>query len=105
MAEDEEYSKEMIEGIRLEAVDNILKYQDQTKKWRDKSIVRKDIKEGDLVLRRKANAATAGKLQPKWERPYSATTASRLGSFFLTDNEGKTTLHMWNISNLRRFYI
>jgi hypothetical protein len=44
MAEDEEYSKKMIEGIRLEAVDNILKYQDQTKKWRDKSIVRKDIK-------------------------------------------------------------
>jgi hypothetical protein len=50
MAEVVEYSKETIEGIRLEAVDNILKYQDQTKKWRDKSIVRKDIKEGDLVL-------------------------------------------------------
>jgi hypothetical protein len=50
MAEDEEYFKKMIEGIRLEAVDNILKYQDQTKKWRDESIVRKDIKEGDMVL-------------------------------------------------------
>jgi hypothetical protein len=45
MAEDEEYSKEMIEDIRLEAIDNILKYQDQTKKRRDKAIVRKDIKE------------------------------------------------------------
>jgi hypothetical protein len=32
MAEDEEYYKETIECIRLEAVDNILKYQDQTKK-------------------------------------------------------------------------
>jgi hypothetical protein len=50
MAEDEEYYKEMIEGIRLEAIDNILKYQDQTKKWRDKAIVRTDMKEGDLVL-------------------------------------------------------
>jgi hypothetical protein len=49
MAEDEEYSKETIEGIRLKAVDNILKYQDQTKKRKDKAIVRKDIK-GDLVL-------------------------------------------------------
>jgi hypothetical protein len=105
MAEDEEYSKEMIEGIRLEAVDNILKYQDQTKKWRDKSILRKDIKEGDLVLRRKANAAIAGKLQPKWEGHYTATSVGRPGSFFLTDSEGKTTLHTWNISNLRRFYI
>jgi hypothetical protein len=61
MAEDEEYSKETIEGIRLNAVDNILKYQDQTKKRKDKAIVRKDIK-GDLVLRRKANAAIAKKL-------------------------------------------
>jgi hypothetical protein len=105
MAEDEEYSKETIEGIKLEVVDNILKYQDQTKKWRDKSIVRKDIKEGDLVLRRKSNAATAKKMQPKWEGPYTATAAGRPGSFFLTDSEGKTTLHTWNISNLRRFYI
>jgi hypothetical protein len=105
MAEDEEYSKETIKGIRLEAVDNILKYQDQTKKWRNKSILRKDIKEGDVVLRRKANAATARKLQPKWDGPYIATAAGRLGSFFLTDGEGKTTLHTWNISNLRRFYI
>jgi hypothetical protein len=55
MAEDEEYSKEIIEGIRLEAVDNILKYQAKTKKWKDKSIVRNNIQEGDLVLRRKEN--------------------------------------------------
>ena len=32
LAEDEEYSKETIEGTRLEAVENITKYQDQTKK-------------------------------------------------------------------------
>ena len=32
LAEDEEYSKETIEGTRLEAVENIAKYKDQTKK-------------------------------------------------------------------------
>jgi hypothetical protein len=32
MAEDEEYSKETIEATRLEVVDNITKYQQQTKK-------------------------------------------------------------------------
>jgi hypothetical protein len=65
MAEDEEYSKKTIEATRLEAVDNITKYQQQTKKWRDNQVVRKNIQDGDLVLRRKANAANAGKLQPK----------------------------------------
>jgi hypothetical protein len=32
LAEDEEYSKETIKGTRLEAVESITKYQEQTKK-------------------------------------------------------------------------
>jgi hypothetical protein len=50
LAEDEEYAKEIVEGIRLDVVRNIYKYQAETKKWRDKSVVRKDIQDGDLVL-------------------------------------------------------
>ena len=65
LAEDEEYSKETIEGTRLEVVENIAKYQDQTKKWRDSQVVRKLVRDGDLVLRRKPNAANVDKLQPK----------------------------------------
>ena len=68
-------------------------------------MVRKLIQDGDLVLRRKPKAANAGKLQPKWEGPYTAKAAERPGSFFLTDGEGKTTTHTWNIDSLRRFYI
>ena len=43
LAEDEEYSKETIEGTRLEVVENITKYQEQTKRWRDSQVVRKLI--------------------------------------------------------------
>ena len=105
LAEDEEYSKETIEGRRLEAAENITKYQEQTKKWRDSQVVRKLIQDGDLVLRRKPIAANVGKLQPKWESPYMAKAAGRPGSFYLTDSKGKTTTHTWNIDNLCRFYI
>jgi hypothetical protein len=55
--------------------------------------VRKNIQDGDMVLRRKANAANAGKLQPKWEGPYTAKTADRPGSFYLIDAKGKTSVH------------
>ena len=93
LAEDEEYSKEMIEGSRLEAVENINKYQEQTRKWRDNQVVKKLIQERDLVLRRKPNAANVGKLQPRWEGPYTTKATGRPGSFNLTDGKGKTTTH------------
>ena len=105
MLQDEEYAKETIEAIRLEVVKNIAKYQSQTKKWRDSQVVRKDIKHGDLVLRRKPNAQLVGKLQPKWEGPYTATAVGRPGSFHLTDSKGVMTTHTWNIDSLRRYYI
>jgi hypothetical protein len=53
LATDEEYSKQTIKGTRLEAVENIREYQDQTRKWRDSHAVRKQIQDGDLILRRK----------------------------------------------------
>jgi hypothetical protein len=100
LATDEEYSKETIEASRLEAVENITKYQEQTKKWRDSQVVRKLIQDRDLVLRRKPDAAKVGKLQPKWEGPYMVKAAERLRSFYLTDDKGKTSTHTWNINSL-----
>ena len=68
-------------------------------------MVRKLIQNGDLVLRRKPNAANVGKLQPRWEGPYTAKAARRSRSFYLTDGKGKTTTHTKNIDSLCRFYI
>ena len=93
LAQDEEYSKETIEGTRLDAVQNINKYQEQTRKWRDCQVVRTQIQDGDLVLRRKPNADLVGKLQPKWEGPYTKKATGRPGSLYLTDIEGKRTNH------------
>ena len=43
VTEDEDYCKEILESTRLEAVENIAKYQQETKKWRDHKVVRKNI--------------------------------------------------------------
>jgi hypothetical protein len=52
---DHKIEKDMIELTILEAAENIEKYQKETKAWKDKKVVRKDIKTGDLVLKRKKN--------------------------------------------------
>jgi hypothetical protein len=72
-AEDEvdyHVAKDTIEGTRLQAVENINKYQAETIKWRDRKVWLKNIKPRHLVLRRVANPDTVGKLQLKWEEPF-----------------------------------
>jgi hypothetical protein len=55
-------AKDAIEWTRLQAVENINKYQAETIKWRDRKVRLKNIKPGHLVFRRVANPDTVGKL-------------------------------------------
>jgi hypothetical protein len=74
-------AKDAIEGTRLQAVENINKYQAKTIKWRHRKVRLKNIKPGHLVLRRVANPDTVGKLQLKWEGPFLVVSSSRPGSY------------------------
>jgi hypothetical protein len=74
-AEDEadyQITKDTIEGTRLQAIEHINKYQAEIIRWRDRKVRLKNIKPGHLVLRRVANLDTVGKLQLKWEGPFSS---------------------------------
>jgi flagellar biosynthesis regulator FlbT len=55
----------VVEATRLEAIDNIDKYQKETKAWRDIQVVRKEIQSEDLILRKKPNIETSTKLESK----------------------------------------
>jgi hypothetical protein len=90
---DMKIEKDMIELTILEASENIEKYQKETKAWKDKKIVRKDIKNGDLVLKRKKNWENLGKLQESWEGPYIAKETRMPGAFHLTDQTSEELPH------------
>jgi hypothetical protein len=107
-AEDEaDYSvvKDAIEGIKLQAVENIIKYQAETIKWRDRKVRLKNIKPGHLVLRRVTNPDTVGKLQLKWEGPFLVASSSRPGSYRLKDMDDSDIPRSWNANELRRYYV
>jgi hypothetical protein len=98
-------AKDAIEGIRLQAVENINKYQAETIKWRDRKVQLKNIKPGHLVLRRVANPDTVGKLQLKWEGPFLVVSSLRPGSYRLKDMDDNDIPRSWNADELRRYYV
>ena len=76
-----------------QASENLEAYQEETRKWRNKKFVSRDITEGDWVLKRKPNAETIGKLQSKWDVPYKILYSNRPGSYHLADLEGNELQH------------
>jgi hypothetical protein len=106
--EDEEnckITKNTIEGTRLQAIENINKYQAETIKWLDWKVRLKDIKPGHLVLRRVAKPDTVGKPQLKWEGPFLVVSSSRPGSYRLKDMDGNDIPRSWNADELQRYYV
>jgi hypothetical protein len=98
-------AKDTIEGVRLQAVENINKYQAETIKWRDRKVRLKNIKQGHLVLRRVPNPDTVGKLQLKWEGPFLVVSSSRPGSYRIKDMDDNDIPRSWNADELRRYYV
>jgi hypothetical protein len=101
---DKKVEKDMIELTILEAVENIEKYQKETKTWKDRKVIRKDIKTGDLVLKRKKNWENPGKLQESWEGPYIAKETNMPGAFRLLSQTGEELPYSWNANSLKRYY-
>jgi hypothetical protein len=102
--ENEEADKDQVEIDRLDTVQNLLKYQEETRKWRDKKVSLKNIQVGDFVLKRKKNADVVGKLQFSWEGPYVVLSCVRDGAFRLKDKVGIDLPHSWNVDNLCKFF-
>jgi hypothetical protein len=96
--------KGMIELTILEAAENIEKYQKETKTWKDRKVVIKDIKTGDLVLKRKKNWENPGKLQEPWEGSFIARETNMPGAFRLLSQTGEELPYSWNADSLKRYY-
>ena len=90
MEEEEQISsKDLLEEERMKAIQNLEKYQKETKNWYNKKVKPRQLSLGDFVLKRKRNEDTVGKFQQKWEGLYLMTRTNKLGSFHLADMDGK----------------
>jgi hypothetical protein len=101
---DQKVEKDMIESTILETAENIEKYQNETKAWKDRKVVRKDIKTSDLVLKRTKNWENLEKLHESWEGPYIAKETDMLGAFRLLEQTSEELPYSWNAGSLKRYY-
>jgi hypothetical protein len=88
----------------MKAIQNLEKYQKETKSWNNKIVKPRQLSPGDFVLKRKRNEDTIGKFQQKWEGPYLITRTNKSGAFHLADMSGKEIDRTFNIEALQRYY-
>jgi hypothetical protein len=63
----------------------------------------RELRVGDLVLRRVLNREGLHKLSPSWEGPFKVTEMCRPGCVRLATTEGEPLPTPWNIEHLRKF--
>jgi hypothetical protein len=101
-------SLDLVEESRDEARLNLAVYQNRMRRTYGRRVHKRDIKVGDLVLRKSAATDKRnefGKLTPTWEGPYWVVEEMGPCTFRLTDMAGKPLKSHWNTDNLRKYFV
>ncbi|XP_073051222.1 uncharacterized protein [Primulina eburnea] len=80
-----------MDEFRNDAYENAKIYKEQTKKWHDKLIIRRELKPGQQVLLYNSRLKLfPGKLKSRWSGPFVLETVSPYGAVELKCNDGRT---------------
>lgn len=101
----EPVDKDFLEDHIVEALNAIIRYQEATKAWRDKSIKIKEFDEGNLVLIQTTRTQAKWKHELKWEGPYIVSKKTSMYAYRLTNQTGVQLEHNWSVDNLRKFFV
>jgi len=81
------------------------KYPEETRRWRNKKVKPRNIREGDLVLRRIPKAKQKDKMHSKWEGPFIVASMARPEACRLRTLEGTEDPYSWNKDMLQKYYV
>jgi hypothetical protein len=94
-----------IKEARLWSGTNLLSYQEETRRWKNKKIRPKLIQSGDLVLRKIPKGKLKGKMHCKWEGPFIATAMTNEAAFKLRRLSGEEEPYTWNVDMLQKYFV
>jgi hypothetical protein len=109
------FDESMQEQLRREDVDFIderrwraairnARYNQSLRRYHQRFVHSRELRVGDLVLRRVLNREGLHKLSPSWEGPFKVTEVCRPGCVRLATTEGVPLPNPWNIEHLRKFF-
>jgi hypothetical protein len=109
------FDESMQEQLRCEDVDFIdqrrwqaairnARYNQALRRYHQRFVHSRELRVGDLVLRRVLNREGLHKLSPNWEGPFKVMEVCRPGCVRLATTEGVTLPNPWNIQHLRKFF-
>ena len=94
-----------IEAIKTQAAINLGRYQEETRRWRNKKVRPREIKEGDFVLHRISKSKQQGKMHSKGEGPFLVASMARPEACRLRTLEGVEEPYSWNKDMLQHYYV
>jgi hypothetical protein len=94
-----EDSLDQLDEARLVALMHSARYRQSLRRYQARKVRRRDLSEGDLVLRLRQD-----KLSPPWEGPYVVEKVLKPGTYKLANEDGEELTNAWNIQQLCRFY-
>jgi ribonuclease HI len=99
-----EDSLDQLDEARTVALMHSARYQQALRRYQARKVRRRDLSEGDLVLRLRQDNRGHHKLSPPWEGPYVVVKVLKPGTYKLANEDGEELTNAWNIQQLRRFY-
>jgi hypothetical protein len=95
---------DFIDERRWQAAIQNARYNQALRRYHQQFVHSRELRVGDLVLRRVLNREGLHKLSPSWEGPLKVTEICRPGCVRLAITEGVPLPNPWNIEHLRKFY-
>jgi hypothetical protein len=94
----------LVDERRWRAAVRNARYNQVLRRYHQRFVRSRELRVGDLVLRRILNREGLHKLSPSWEGPFKVTKVCRPGSVHLAAEDGMQLPNPWNIEHLRKFY-
>jgi hypothetical protein len=95
---------DLVDERRWRAAVRNARYNQALRRYHQRFVRSRELRVGDLVLRRILNREGLHKLSPSWEGPFKVTKVCRPGSVRLAAEDGMQLPNPWNIEHLRKFY-